>query len=111
MAFGHLTADEAMYFIAATAGRHDVRPHVVTTLAERPDMIARQLTRREANTAVHAQVRVPPEQGLIVQRGDVVVPCVARVTRVANGRHDRVDIQHRALARNGVRAAIELIEQ
>ena len=29
--------------VAAAAGRDDVRPHVATTLAEGPDVIARQL--------------------------------------------------------------------
>src|SRR5256885_13895088 len=82
--------------VAAAAGRHHVGPQVRAALAEGADVIARQLARDEALAAVHAQVRVAPEQRLVVQRRHVVVARVARIAGVPDRGDDGVDLQDRA---------------
>src|SRR5262245_58862505 len=53
--------------VAASAGGDDVRPRVASTLAQRADVIARQLAARKTVAAVQAQMRVALEQRLVVQ--------------------------------------------
>src|SRR6185437_2837755 len=52
--------------VATSASGYDVRPDIEAALAEGPDMIPRQLTRRESHGAIHTQVCVTPEQSLVV---------------------------------------------
>ncbi len=73
-------------------------------------MIPRQLARREANGAIHAQKGVAPEQGLVVQRRYVVMPGIAGIARVADRGDDGIDLEHRAPPGLGVHAAEELVE-
>src|SRR5215470_8683192 len=61
-----LRGARGLLVVAAAAGRYDVRPQISAPLAEGTDVIARQLARGETARAVHAQIRVAPEQGLVV---------------------------------------------
>jgi len=74
-------------------------------------VIARQLARRKARGAVHAEIRVAAEQRLVVQRRHVIVAGVARIAGVPNGGDDGVDFEHRAPSGARVGAAVQLIEK
>src|SRR6516164_11588667 len=97
--------------VAAPAGRHHVGPDVRTALAEGTDVIARQLARGKSLGAVHAEIGITAEQGLVVQRRHVVVARVAWVTGVTHGRDDGVDFEHRATPGARIGAAVQLIEK
>src|ERR1700728_1490864 len=91
--------------VAAAAGRHHVHPVVGAALAEGADVIARQLARREAHAAVHADVGIAPEQRLVVERRHIVVARVAGIAGVAHGRNDGVDFEPGAPPGAGIDAA------
>ena len=83
----------------------------VPLLAERTDMVARQLARGKAHAAVHADVGVPAEQRLVVERRHIVVARVAGIARMPDGRDDGIHLEHRAPPGAGIHAAVELVEQ
>src|SRR5882724_5700818 len=105
-----LGRSRGLLIVTPAAGRYDIGPDVDATLAEWPDVIPRQLARREAHSAIHAQKRIAAEQRLIVQRWNIVVPGVARITCVSDGGDNRVDLEHRPQSAGSVDTAIELVE-
>src|SRR5690606_27637962 len=96
--------------VAASAGRDHVRPHILSALAEGPDVLARELPRREALPAVHAEEGVAPEERLVVEGWNVIVARVTRIAGVTVRGHDRVHLQHRPTASACVGAAVEPVE-
>src|SRR6266403_2387974 len=86
-----LRCPRGLLVVAPAAGRYDIGPDVHAPLAERPDVISRQLARRETHATIHTQVRIAAEECLIVQRWNIVVPRVARIARVPDGGDNRVD--------------------
>src|SRR5690606_12902572 len=96
--------------IAAPTGGHHIVPGVHAALAERPDMIPRQVAHWKSQAAVHAQIRVPPEKSLIVQRRNVIVTRIAGIARMAERCDDRIDLEHRTAASVGFYTSVEPVE-
>ncbi len=96
--------------VASAASGHDVRPSIASALAQRSDVIARELVGREAHAAVHAEVRIALEQGLIVQRRRIVFAQIAGIMCVTDRCHDRVHVHDRLQSGARIRAAEQAVK-
>src|SRR5262249_2968881 len=108
---GLLRGSRGFLIVAAAAGRDHVHPGIRSALTERADMIARELTRRKPQPAVHAQIPIAPKESLIVERRNIVMAGVAGVTGVPHRGHDGIDLEHGAMTGARVRTTIELIKE
>src|SRR5262249_11792805 len=88
-----------------------IGPDIDATLAERPDVIPRQLARRKAHAAIHAQIRIATEESLVVQRRYIVVPGIAGIPGVPDRRDDGVDFKDGPTSTRGIDAAVQSVER
>ena len=98
---GLLRRARCLGIVAAAAGRHHVAPGVLAAAAERRDMVARQEAVREAGAAVQAEVRVAPEQRLVVERRRIgAAPQISGIAGMPQRGDDGIDVDDGAQARS-----------
>src|ERR1700749_572329 len=105
-----LGRERGLLIVTTATGGYDIGPNIDAALAERPDVIPRQFACWKTHATIHAQKRVAPEECLIVQRWNIVVPRVARIARMSNCRNNRVDFEDRAQSTRSVDPTVEFVE-
>ena len=96
-----------LVIVTTTASGHDIRPGITASGTHRLDMVSGQILRHEPAATIQAQVGIPPEERLVVKRGNIVLAGFSQSSLPPDGRNDRIDVDGAADAGQRVYAPVD----
>lgn len=104
---GVIRLSATLVIVTATASRNDIRPGIAATGTHWLDMVPGQILGHESAAAIQAQVGIPPEERLVVERGNIVLVRFGHPGVPPDGRNDRIDVDGAAEPGEGVYATMD----